>query len=178
MKMSQTTRTHPGRGSRLSRVTDFEMGSERSLNERAGRSIPSNAKKNRPEDGPSLFALVGVTGFEPAASSSRTKRATKLRHTPIGPWAYIRIHVASLRSEPRTSLTCPGTGQAGCPGARGCGRPEADRGCAQRAEVREPVPASAGWPRVDKRNAPEHRWMCRDRPIHSDTPTAERASKG
>jgi len=27
-------------------------------------------------------ATVGVTGFEPAASSSRTKRATKLRHTP------------------------------------------------------------------------------------------------
>ena len=27
-------------------------------------------------------AMVGVTGFEPAASSSRTKRATKLRHTP------------------------------------------------------------------------------------------------
>ncbi len=26
--------------------------------------------------------LVGVTGFEPAASSSRTKRASKLRHTP------------------------------------------------------------------------------------------------
>jgi hypothetical protein len=27
-------------------------------------------------------AVVGVTGFEPATSSSRTKRATKLRHTP------------------------------------------------------------------------------------------------
>jgi hypothetical protein len=27
--------------------------------------------------------VVGVTGFEPAASSSRTKRATKLRHTPM-----------------------------------------------------------------------------------------------
>ena len=27
--------------------------------------------------------LVGVTGFEPATSSSRTKRATKLRHTPM-----------------------------------------------------------------------------------------------
>ena len=27
--------------------------------------------------------LVGETGFEPAASSSRTKRATKLRHSPI-----------------------------------------------------------------------------------------------
>ena len=29
-----------------------------------------------------LVSLVGVTGFEPATSSSRTKRATKLRHTP------------------------------------------------------------------------------------------------
>ncbi len=28
--------------------------------------------------------LVGVAGFEPTASSSRTKRATKLRHTPDG----------------------------------------------------------------------------------------------
>ena len=27
--------------------------------------------------------MVGVAGFEPTASSSRTKRATKLRHTPI-----------------------------------------------------------------------------------------------
>lgn len=26
---------------------------------------------------------VGVAGFEPTASSSRTKRATKLRHTPL-----------------------------------------------------------------------------------------------
>jgi len=26
---------------------------------------------------------IGVTGFEPAASSSRTKRATKLRYTPV-----------------------------------------------------------------------------------------------
>ena len=30
-----------------------------------------------------LQLLVGVTGFEPATSSSRTKRATKLRHTPL-----------------------------------------------------------------------------------------------
>ena len=28
---------------------------------------------------------VGVAGFEPTASSSRTKRATKLRHTPVRP---------------------------------------------------------------------------------------------
>ena len=29
-------------------------------------------------------ALVGVSGLEPEASWSRTKRDTKLRHTPIG----------------------------------------------------------------------------------------------
>ena len=29
------------------------------------------------------FHLVGITGFEPATSSSRTKRATKLRHIPV-----------------------------------------------------------------------------------------------
>jgi hypothetical protein len=29
-----------------------------------------------------LGLLVGVAGFEPAASSSRTKRAAKLRYTP------------------------------------------------------------------------------------------------
>jgi hypothetical protein len=30
-----------------------------------------------------LDQAVGVAGFEPTASSSRTKRATKLRHTPL-----------------------------------------------------------------------------------------------
>jgi hypothetical protein len=29
------------------------------------------------------LTLVGVAGFEPAASSSRTKRAAKLRYTPL-----------------------------------------------------------------------------------------------
>ena len=29
-----------------------------------------------------LFYMVGVAGLEPAASSSRTKHATKLRYTP------------------------------------------------------------------------------------------------
>ena len=36
--------------------------------------------KNRPEEGGR--SIVGVTGFEPAASSSRTTRATKLRYAP------------------------------------------------------------------------------------------------
>lgn len=31
--------------------------------------------------------VVGVAGFEPTTSSSRTKRATKLRHTPV-PFEY------------------------------------------------------------------------------------------
>ena len=30
-----------------------------------------------------FLPLVGVAGFEPAASWTRTKRDTKLRHTPI-----------------------------------------------------------------------------------------------
>jgi hypothetical protein len=33
--------------------------------------------------GDPLLFLVGMTGFEPATSSSRTKRATKLRYIPI-----------------------------------------------------------------------------------------------
>ncbi len=32
--------------------------------------------------GSPVFPSVGLTGFEPAASSSRTRRATKLRHSP------------------------------------------------------------------------------------------------
>lgn len=35
-----------------------------------------------PGQGLYLHLRVGVTGFEPATSSSRTKHATKLRHTP------------------------------------------------------------------------------------------------
>ncbi len=31
----------------------------------------------------SAFLLVGVRGFEPPASWSRTKRSTKLSHTPL-----------------------------------------------------------------------------------------------
>jgi hypothetical protein len=41
------------------------------------------------------WPLVGVAGFEPAASSSRTKRAAKLRYTPPPP------HRTSVLSEPK-----------------------------------------------------------------------------
>ncbi len=39
-------------------------------------------KKGETEVSP--FVVVGLAGFEPAASSSRTKRATKLRYSPFG----------------------------------------------------------------------------------------------
>ena len=41
--------------------------------------IPAGIKKGHPQRG---GFLVGATGFEPATSSSRTKRATKLRYAP------------------------------------------------------------------------------------------------
>ena len=40
-------------------------------------------KKEKERTSRSFSFLVGVTGFEPAASWSRTKRTTKLCHTPI-----------------------------------------------------------------------------------------------
>ena len=41
-----------------------------------------NLRPNNLAGGSNLKQLVGLTGFEPAASSSRTRRATKLRHSP------------------------------------------------------------------------------------------------
>ena len=41
------------------------------------------AKEDRRHTVDGLLFLVGVAGFEPAASWTRTMRDTKLRHTPI-----------------------------------------------------------------------------------------------
>ena len=48
---------------------------------------PENDQQPNPVEGPAVHDVlrhhtVGLTGFEPAASSSRTTRATKLRHSP------------------------------------------------------------------------------------------------
>lgn len=53
------------------KVTEFSIGksSENAEN-------PDEIERFQPD-------LVGVSGFEPEASWSRTKRDTKLRHTPI-----------------------------------------------------------------------------------------------
>ena len=47
-----------------------------------GLSNPATIKNPATTDVVTGF-LVGVAGFEPAASWTRTKRDTKLRHTPI-----------------------------------------------------------------------------------------------
>ena len=51
-----------------------------------GQNTPVSIQKPTSWDdhdvGLSVVQLVGVAGFEPTTSSSRTKRATKLRHTP------------------------------------------------------------------------------------------------
>ena len=57
--------------------------------------IPTNKKDARRR----LFLLVGMTGFEPATSASRTQRSTKLSHIPL------RI----------PSLLSNGEGTGGCP---------------------------------------------------------------
>ena len=58
----------------LTYVGDVDATGERAPE--MDRADASDLQKHR------LFT-VGVAGFEPTTSSSRTKRATKLRHTPV-----------------------------------------------------------------------------------------------
>ena len=46
-------------------------------------SLPSKAKRNSRLERRLFLFVVGVSGFEPEASCSRSKRDTKLRHTPM-----------------------------------------------------------------------------------------------
>ena len=75
-----------------------------------GRYAPSlGAKRARTFVLALLTLLVGVTGFEPATSSSRTKRATKLRHTPWLTKAYpTKLQSRKLiRSQTRHTMPAP-----------------------------------------------------------------------
>ncbi len=74
-----------------------------------------------------VTSWVGVAGFEPTASSSRTKRATKLRHTPLeAPTAYrtcplpgqiamgtSRPYAGALERRPSATSTSVAPGPAG-----------------------------------------------------------------
>ena len=48
-------------------------------------ALPGSTTNRKPTDEGPAIQMVGVAGFEPTTSSSRTKRATKLRHTPVRP---------------------------------------------------------------------------------------------
>ena len=48
-------------------------------------ALPGSTTNRKPTDEGPEIQMVGVAGFEPTTSSSRTKRATKLRYTPIVP---------------------------------------------------------------------------------------------
>jgi site-specific DNA recombinase len=66
-------------GAEKQRAPGIAEGSERQLRE----GLPLGLDQIFLADVSSKANVVGVTGFEPATSSSRTKRATKLRHTPM-----------------------------------------------------------------------------------------------
>jgi len=138
---------------------------------------------DRVSAGQSLDHRVGVTGFEPAASSSRTKRATKLRHTP---WLSLRdlagtraARTEDSRATPlrpnwiRRSTTWPVSQAAGTRlslrGQSAPGRPMARRQTAY-GELRRRDPALAVLPPADRRTARGRRATSRDRP----TPRATR----
>ena len=62
------------------------MASTRCCTSQLYAPIPTWKQHSNSTTQPADLAIwrVGVAGFEPTASSSRTKRATKLRHTPDG----------------------------------------------------------------------------------------------
>jgi hypothetical protein len=92
------------------------QGYERSPNDGVVEASYSGRSHNLPLDPRVLSSsktnVVGLTGFEPAASSSRTRRATKLRHSPIAASDRSRatstasIPAGERRSESR-SQPCP-----------------------------------------------------------------------
>ena len=84
-RVGRYRRIRHGRGGYACRT----QGRLQSVSERAATPLPHGWRelgyeKTRPpvSPGESGFSTVGVAGFEPTTSSSRTKHATKLRHTP------------------------------------------------------------------------------------------------
>src|ERR1700744_1381967 len=74
-----------------------------------GDNVPSTQKQvawAQTGAGAGTFMGVGVAGFDPTASSSRTKRATKLRHTPLKATTAYRTHPATRQSGQRHRC-CP-----------------------------------------------------------------------
>ena len=94
---------------------------------------PHDKQPNPRSAGPAVADVlrhhkVGLTGFEPAASSSRTRRATKLRHSPMRTgwqcWAGPRPAqpYPSVGGASQSVQAGPGGGQVACRGASGACR--------------------------------------------------------
>src|ERR1700758_3283105 len=81
---------------------------------RVPRRLPDALKARASTRSESSIAVVGVAGFKPTASSSRTKRATKLRHTPLEATTAYRTDPAIRQSglRYRGAQTCLGIGAA------------------------------------------------------------------
>ena len=92
--------------------------------------------------------MVGVTGFEPATSSSRTKRATKLRHTPLAS-AKASHSLAETLARPHIASD----GRSGLTAGR---------------------PGSSGWLRVGRRSGRARTGRCPARPRRAGTTSCRR----
>lgn len=97
--LSPPTSPRPGHrsgGAPSSRPSSLRLG------EAPMHQIPSRSAF--PQVGGDL-RLVGLTGFEPAASSSRTRRATKLRHSPPLPaWREARGTLPERRGDNESGM--------------------------------------------------------------------------
>src|SRR6476469_2254182 len=112
--------------------------------------------------------MVGVTGFDPATSSSRTKRATKLRRTPVLhlPWSVDRRQQAEMLAQPPVHL------RIGPPRAP---RPESRAArFVRRVSLASGGQASGAWPRDGRRGVRERWAPCRA----ARTPRATRHPPG
>ena len=99
--------THPGRaGADMRNAPDF-----------SGAPLFVSFGSIYLDHGSSKATLVGMTGFEPATSSSRTTRATKLRHIPMshGRAANNCSSIAAAREECEI-LESPKTSERGVSG--------------------------------------------------------------
>jgi hypothetical protein len=92
---------------------------------------------------------VGVTGFEPATSSSRTTRATKLRHTPMVLWTSTSITPSARPLWPGRSRPCVG---------RACRDPV-------RSGWSRPLRRSRGFDKLNQRMVATLRWSSLSRPL-------------
>ena len=67
----------------LAKAMVGEVGMTGQLSNLLSQAAPDEAHQNKkPTLAKAMVGEVGMTGFEPAASSSRTKRATGLRYIP------------------------------------------------------------------------------------------------